>query len=177
MLRGAKVVLKPVERADVEVLAAWNQDSDQWPEVNAEPYTPKTVAQALKAYDAGEAHHADAVKVPFAIWAEDTLVGGVALWGIDLHNRRGHLGISLGPDARGKGYGSDACRVLLRYAFIDRGLHRVQLEVLDSNEAAIRAYVAAGFREDGRMREAAWVRGAFADEVYMSVLAHEFDGG
>ena len=176
MLKGSKVALRPIERADVEVMAAWGLDEELWPEVNAAPYSPRTVADVLKEYDAGESspHRSDEGRATFAVSVEQTLVGGVALWGIDLHNRRAHLGITLGPTGRGKGYGSDACRVLLRYAFVDRGLHRVQLEVLDSNAAAIRAYLAAGFQEDGRMREAAWVRGRFADELYMSVLASEF---
>ena len=173
MLRGAKVVLRAVERDDVEVLAGWAQDYDTWPQVTDKPYVPKTVADTLRAFDAegSEDYRATGKHVPFAITAADQLVGGVALWDIDLHNRCGHLGISLGPDFRGLGYGSDACRVLLRYAFVDRGLHRVQLEVLADNTTALTSYRAVGFVEEGRMRESAWVTGAFVDEVYMSVLA------
>jgi RimJ/RimL family protein N-acetyltransferase len=133
----------------------------------------------VKAFDEDEesAYRAGDAFVPFAITVDDELVGACNLWGIDLHNRRTHLGIGLGPEFRGRGYGTDACRVLLRYAFVDRGLHRVQLEVLASNAAAIRVYEKAGFVTDGRMRESAWVRGAFVDEVYMSVLASEWTGG
>lgn len=169
------MVLRAIERADVEVLAGWAQDYDRWPQVNVKPYAPETVADTLRAYDSdgSDRFRPGATHVPFAITVDDVVVGSVALWGIDLHNRCGHLGISLGPDFRGKGYGSDACRVLLRYAFVDRGLHRVQLEVLADNEAALRSYRAAGFVEDGRMRESAWVTGSFVDEVYMSVLAPE----
>ena len=76
----------------------------------------------------------------------DELVGSIALWGIDQYNRGGHLGITIGPSYRGKGYGTDACRVLLRFAFVDRGLHRVQLETLSSNLAGQRAYEKAGFK-------------------------------
>lgn len=97
------------------------------------------------------------------------------LHGIDRHNMNGGLGITLLPAARGRGLGPDAIRVLLRYAFRDRGLHRVQLEVLADNAPAIAAYRRVGFVEDGRRREAAWVDGRFVDEVVMSVLAHEWD--
>ena len=173
MIRGDKVLLRPVERDDVAVLAGWAQDYETWPQVNEGPYAPTSVADALRDYDApaSDSRRASADKVPFAIAVDGQLAGGIALWGIDLHNRRAHLGISLGPEFRGKGYGSDACRVLLRYAFVDRGLHRVQLEVLADNEPALRSYRAAGFREDGRLRESAWVRGSLVDEVIMSVLA------
>ena len=173
MLNGDKVLLRPLERDDVGVLAGWAQDYETWPQVNEGPYAPTSVADALRDYDApgSDSRRASATVVPFAIDVDDELVGSIALWGIDLHNRRGHLGIGLGPSHRGKGYGRDAIGVLLRYAFVDRGLHRVQLEVLADNERALRSYRAAGFREDGRLRESAWVMGSLVDEVIMSVLA------
>ena len=176
MLKGKKVTLRAIEREDVALLAAWAQDHDMWPQVNYRPYEPQTVADALRDFDAPDSTRwrPRAEGMPFAIVVGEELVGSVALWGIDQHNRRAHLGISLGPDFHGKGYGSDACRVILSYAFVDRGLHRVQLEVLASNEQAIRAYVAAGFVEEGRTRESAWVTGEMVDEVFMSVLATEW---
>jgi len=177
VLAGEKVLLRAVERADVETLAGWDDSHDTWPEVNWHPYKPRTTADVLAEYDAGSTdspYRASDKSVPFAVVVDGELVGCVTLWGIDLHNRRAHLGIGLGPEHRGKGYGTDACRALLHYAFVDRGLHRVQLETLATNEAGLRAYRAAGFVEEGRTRESGWVRGGFVDEVIMSVLAHEW---
>lgn len=173
MLRGEKVVLRPIERDDVEQIAGWEGDPEIWPQTSTLPYTPKSVADVLRDYDVegSELLRSTDTEAPFAVTVDGELIGTVSLWGIDVHNRRGHLGITLGPDARGKGYGRDACRVLLGYAFRDRGLHRVQLEVLADNERALRAYAAAGFVEEGRMRDSAWVHGRFVDEVYMSVLS------
>jgi RimJ/RimL family protein N-acetyltransferase len=171
MLRGDRVVLRAVRRDDVPLLHAWEHDHDEWPLVSDRPYVPCLLDDALRKFDEGELWRPDDDAVPFAVAADDGLVGHVMLYGIDTFNRRAHLGIGLGPEARGKGYGSDACRVLLRYAFVDRGLHRVQLEVLADNEPALRSYRAAGFVEDGRMRESAWVSGGFVDEIYMSALA------
>jgi RimJ/RimL family protein N-acetyltransferase len=173
VLRGEHVVLRAVERDDVPQLHAWGRDHAEWTRVSAAAYQPRTLGDELKAYDEGKTWRADDKRVPFAVEVAGALVGSVALWGIDLHNRHAHLGIGLGPDARGKGYGSDTCRVLLRYAFSDRGLHRVQLEVLASNEEAIRAYRAVGFVEEGRTRDSGWVEGGFEDEVIMSVLSTE----
>lgn len=179
MLQGELVVLRGVERDDIPQLHAWDTAHDTWPEVNWSPYVPKSLDDVLKAYDGDEesTFRAGDAFVPFAVTVGEELVGSVTLWGIDLHNRRAHLGIGLGPEHRGKGYGTDACRVLLRYAFVDRGLHRVQLEVLADNAPAIRAYEKAGFVVDGVMRESAWVRGRFVDEVYMSVLTGAIAGG
>ncbi len=173
MLTGELVTLRPIEREDVPQLHAWDQDHDTWPESSTHPYRPTSLVDTVAAYDAREpsSFRASDTTVPLAVAVADVLVGTVCLWGIDMFNRRAHLGISLGPDHRGKGYGTDACRVLVRHAFVDRGLHRVQLEVLASNLGAIRAYEKAGFRRDGVLRESGWVRGSLVDEVVMSVLA------
>lgn len=173
MLTGELVTLRAIERDDIEVLHGIDMAYATWPELNYTPYAPKSLDEVLKAFDGDDesSYRGSEAFVPFAIVVDDEVVGMCCFWGIDLHNRRAHLGIGLAEEHRGKGIGTDATRVMLHYGFVDRGLHRVQLEVLATNAAAIRSYVKAGFREDGRMRESAWVRGEFVDEVYMSVVA------
>ena len=174
VLRGERVVLRAIERNDVELLHEWGGDPTTWALTSAHAWTPQSTADALKDYDEGKRWRASDSGVPFAVEAEGRLAGSVSLWAIDTLSRNGHLGISLGPHARGRGWGSDACRVLLRYAFLHRGLHRVQLEVLADNAAAVRAYEAVGFVHEGRRRESAWVDGVFVDELVMSVLQREW---
>jgi RimJ/RimL family protein N-acetyltransferase len=173
VLAGELVTLRAIERDDIEVLHGIDMAYTSWPEINYSPYAPKSLDEVLKDYDGDEesSYRGSDAFVPFAIVVGDEVVGTCCFWGIDLHNRRAHLGIGLGEEHRGKGIGTDATRVMLHYAFVDRGFHRVQLEVLATNTAAIRSYEKAGFREDGRMRESAWVRGGFVDEIYMSVLS------
>jgi RimJ/RimL family protein N-acetyltransferase len=174
VLRGRSVLLRSVERDDVAQLHEWASDPTTWGQTSAAPWTPRPVAEAQKWFDAGERWATTDRDVPFAVEADGALAGSASLWGIDTLSRSGHLGISLGPHARGRGWGSDACRVLLEYAFLLRGLHRVQLEVLATNAAAVRAYEAAGFVHEGRRRESAWVDGEFVDELFMGVLEPEW---
>jgi RimJ/RimL family protein N-acetyltransferase len=65
-------------------------------------------------------------------------------------------------------------RVLCRYGFEVRGMHRMQVETLASNAAMIRAATRAGFTREGILRQAAWVTGAFEDEVILGQLASEW---
>ena len=176
MLRGEKVVLRALQRAEVETVAAWEQEPETWRLAEDVPLVPKTTADALKAYDEGRAWRADDTYVPFLVDVGGDPVGRVSLWGIDLHNRSAHVGITMSPGARGKGYGTDALRVMLGYAFDDRGLHRVQLETLATNAPGLACYRRAGFVEEGRLREHAWVAGRFVDTVVMGVLAAERRG-
>lgn len=174
MLRGRTVLLRSIERDDVAQLHEWTSDPATWGLTAAAPWAPRTVTEAQKRFDDGERWAVSDTAVPFAVEAEGALAGSVSLWGIDTLARSGHLAISLGPHARGRGWGSDACRVLLGYAFRLRGLHRVQLEVLADNAAAVRAYEAVGFVHEGRRRQSAWVDGAFVDELFMGVLEPEW---
>jgi RimJ/RimL family protein N-acetyltransferase len=109
--------------------------------------------------------------------ATGALAGEALLWGIDLHNRAAHIGISLRPAFRGRGLGADVVRVLCRYGFAIRGLHRLQAETLSTNNAMIQAANRAGFTREGTLRRAAWVDGEFADEVILGLLAAEWKAG
>ncbi|MFJ8911935.1 GNAT family N-acetyltransferase [Amycolatopsis sp. NPDC102389] len=98
-------------------------------------------------------------------------VGEVVLSGIDEDNRSGAFRIALtGPEVFGKGYGTEATKLLLDYAFDVVGLHRVSLEVFDYNPRAQRVYEKAGFVREGIQREALWWDGEWHDVVTMAVL-------
>ena len=80
----------------------------------------------------------------------------------------------LGREYIGRGYGSDATRVMVDYGFREMGLHRIQLSVISFNRAGIRAYEKAGFIEEGRHRESVLHDGRWYDDVLMSILDHEW---
>jgi RimJ/RimL family protein N-acetyltransferase len=108
---------------------------------------------------------------------DDELVGEAMLWGVDTHNREAHLGMSLRPFFRGQGLGSDVVATLCRYGFVVRGLHRLQVDTLATNEPMIRASTRSGFVLEGTRRLAAWVNGEFLDEVLLGLLASEWHQG
>lgn len=70
----------------------------------------------------------------------------------------------------GRGYGSDAMKTALRFAFLELNLLRVSLTVFEYNPRAIRAYEKAGFRHEGRMRGALLKDGKRWDMLYMGIL-------
>jgi RimJ/RimL family protein N-acetyltransferase len=81
------------------------------------------------------------------------------------------MGIGLGErEDWNKGYGTDAVRLILRYAFLELNLHRVSLSVFEYNLRAQRAYEKAGFRVEGRMRGALNRENRRWDEIFMGVL-------
>ena len=102
------------------------------------------------------------------------LIGAVRLDNVDLEDRRASLAIGMvDPDAMDKGYGTEAIRLVLGFAFKTLNLHRVSLRVLAYNQRAIRAYEKCGFRVEGRERQTAYVDGHWHDDVIMGILENE----
>ena len=84
------------------------------------------------------------------------------------------LGITIGPNFWNRGYGQDSIRVLLKYLFMDMAAHRVELEVLDFNSRAIQCYKKCGFLEEGKRRETCFSYGSYRDVIIMGILSKEF---
>ena len=97
-------------------------------------------------------------------------IGNIYLRDIDWISRHGELHAFIAvPDCRGKGYGTEATRQLLRHAFCDLGLLRVFLHVLADNEAAIAVYSRCGFTVEGRLRQHAFKEGESRDVLVMGI--------
>lgn len=114
--------------------------------------------------------------VNFAVETSDAeYLGGVGLMHIDHRNRSAELGIMIGrPEEWGKGLGTEAAVLMLRYGFEELNLHRIHLRVYDYNARAIRSYVKVGFVDEGRLRDAHFRHGAWHAVVLMGILADEF---
>lgn len=99
------------------------------------------------------------------------LIGWVQVAGINSVHRSAELGIRIGNESdRNRGYGQEALRLTLDFCWRHLNLNRVHLTVLHHNARAIRAYKAAGFRQEGRLRKVAFIDGAWADVAVMAAL-------
>lgn len=105
---------------------------------------------------------------------DQTLVGLVQLVAINRVYRNAELRIRLAPDQLGKGYGTEATRLLCAHGFDDLNLHRIYLHVRAKNPRAIRCYEKVGFQVEGTLREHCYVDGAYDDFVVLGVLRDEF---
>jgi RimJ/RimL family protein N-acetyltransferase len=103
------------------------------------------------------------------------LIGLTTFSNLDPDNGSVTFHISIGEaDAWGQGYGTEATELMLQLAFERIGLHRVALSVFSFNERAVRSYQKAGFRLEGRAREAIVREGTPFDELTMGILAPEW---
>ena len=117
----------------------------------------------------------DALAYSIVELASGRLVGFTTFSALDGDNGSVMFHITIGErDAWGRGLGTEATQLMLQHAFERLGLHRVGLAVFSYNTRAIRAYEKAGFRVEGRLREAIQRQGEFFDEVQMGILAGEW---
>jgi RimJ/RimL family protein N-acetyltransferase len=177
VLIGHLVGLRESRREDVEALFALDADAEHVSLADTHPFRPRSLASRQAEYDK-RLTEPDQESAFFTVQRLDdeagAAIGEVGLWGIDLHNRSAHVGISLLPKARGQGLGRDAIEVICRYGFEIRGLARLSLETLAVNAAMQATATACGFVEEGRLRSNAWYLGRRVDEVLYGLLAEEW---
>jgi RimJ/RimL family protein N-acetyltransferase len=168
VLTGDRIILAPVRDDDLPDLFRWINDRES--ALLSAPYRPVHGQDHRAWFDAIRVRE-DAVVFGIRTLFDDRLVGTCQLVGIDRRARSAELRIRLGDeDARGRGLGAEAVELLLRHAFDDLNLRRVSLQVLATNERAVGTYEKAGFEHEGRLREAAYVDGAYVDVLLLARL-------
>ena len=101
-------------------------------------------------------------------------VGSVYIRDIDRNHNKAEYGIFIGEeDARGKGIGSQAATLMLRYCFKELKLHRLFLRVFADNKQAIRSYEKAGFVQEAYLKDDVRIQGAYRDIVLMGMINPE----
>ena len=175
MLEGVLVNLRAIERTDAEHVHRWRNDREVTYTLGRRymmplPYVESWVEQFAATPGGFENAH-------FTIETKDgRVIGDTGLFGVSAENREAYLGMMIGEkDCWSRGYGSDALRTLLRFAFQEMNLNRVALHVFDFNPRAIASYRKCGFAEEGRMRQAMYRDGEFHDIVMMGLLREEFE--
>lgn len=104
------------------------------------------------------------------------LIGSCQLNNLNLVHRHAELQIRIADDEnRGKGLGSDAVRMLLRFAFKDLNFNRVFLNVFATNSRAIRAYEKIGFLREGELKQHVFIDGNYLNVVVMAVLREDYE--
>lgn len=174
MIQGKKVLLRPVEEADLGLMVEMINDPEIAHLVGGFSF-PISMAEQREWFKRSMADKGT------QRWIVQTLegeaIGLTGLWQIDWHNRHAMTALKLaGPNIRGKGYGTDAIFALMSYAFYQVGLNRLWGEILPFNVGSYKAYVEkCGWKVEGVYRQHVFRDGAFQDQLRVGILKSDFD--
>jgi RimJ/RimL family protein N-acetyltransferase len=171
-LTGKRVILRPIREDDAEALLAGtsNLTTRRLTGTQAE-----FTLEQIQHYIRNRANQDDRATFIITLPDDDTPRGEIVLMDID-DNRSASLRIGLFRDEDfGKGYGTEALRLVLDYGFGTLNLHRIGLDVFDFNPRAIHVYEKLGFKREGVQRDALFYDGEFHDSIVMGILEDEWD--
>lgn len=170
-LQGSKVNLRPGIDSDYFLLYKWYNDK----ELNrlAGWSNSKATMEKLK-YNMSKSFGYDPMNL--MIEAKDgTPIGTIQLYDFNEQDKSCKLGIRIGDrDYWSRGYGEDAVKTLLEYAFMKIDIFRVTLKVYEYNGRAVRCYLKCGFQNEGRTRQSANIDGKYYDEIIMGALKSDY---
>lgn len=170
---GRKVSLQRPRPDELPAVMRWYTD----PEIaRLTRYQTRPMAPAeIERFFHGRLLSPDALAYTIHELAARKPVGFTTFSSLDADNGSVLFHITIGErDAWGRGLGTETTELMLAHAFERLALHRVGLSVFSFNTRAIRAYEKAGFRVEGRVREAIRRDGRHWDEIQMGVLRDEW---
>ena len=177
ILKGSLIRLAAVDHEELaKAYAAWNQDTEltRLMDTRARLHSIK----AIKEFFEKETLEPSPASHYFSIRAldDDRLLGDINFdvinsWG----SRDAFVGIGIGSRADwGRGYGTDAMRLIVQYGFIELNLQRVSLALHSYNDRALKSYKKVGFKVEGTLRQDTLREGRRTDGIFMGILRDEW---
>jgi aminoglycoside 6'-N-acetyltransferase len=174
MIRGEKIDLRPLTEADLPLLTAWENDRDFQSAFNWFGLGP---AGALAREFARDGILAADHGLLVIVARDGAVIGELSyrqvVYGPNQGSRAYQIGLTIAPEQRGRGYGSEAQRLAAAYLLETYPVMRVEASTDSTNSAEQRALEKAGFTREGLLRRAQWRAGAWHDLVVYSKLRGE----
>jgi RimJ/RimL family protein N-acetyltransferase len=180
LFTGQKICLAPIDyEKDPEFESKWTHDAEYMRMLYLEPMRPLTPTQIKKKYEKIEKKMAESKSLLYftiRCLEDDRLIGFVRLYWIEWTNGNGIIEIGIGDSKdRRQGYGSEAIKLLLRYAFAEMNLFRLAAIIPEYNQVALHVFAEAGFVEEVRRRQALNRDGRRWDLIHLGILREEWE--
>lgn len=162
------IYLRLMTKDDTDLIVSWrNCDSVRRNFIYQELFTRESHENWIRT----KVETGQVVQMIICDMATDMPLGSVYIRDIDRQHSKAEYGIFIGEEAaRGRGVGTAAAGLMLRYCFEEEKLHRIYLRVLSGNEAAKRSYEKAGFAVEGILRDDVCLNGEYRDVIWMAIV-------
>ena len=167
----AGIYLRLMTSEDTDRIVAWrNKDAVRKNFIYQEPFT----REGHESWIRNQVETGHVVQMIICDAVSDRPLGSVYIRDIDRKNCKAEYGIFIGEeDARGRGVGTAAAKLMLEYCFQEERLHRVYLRAFASNLQAVRSYEKAGFEREGLLKDDVCIDGEYRDIVWMAACLKE----
>lgn len=166
---AAGIYLRLMTAADTDMIVEWrNKDAVRKNFIYQKLFT----REGHESWIRNKVETGQVVQMIICDAASDRPLGSVYIRDIDREHNKAEYGIFIGEDdARGRGVGTAAAKLMLRYCFEEEGLHRIYLRALASNLQAVRSYEKAGFVREGLLRDDVRIDGKYCDIQWMAAVS------
>jgi len=174
-ITGENIYLSPYHPDDAEIYTKWLNDRSvtdglgdtgmQFNLVNEKQWLEDTLKKGEPA-------------LAIVLAETDRLIGSIGLFEIKQTHGTATVGLFIGEAAdRGKGYGTEALKLFVGYAFGVWNLRNIMLMVYEFNQNAVKSYLKAGFKEFGRRRKAYYLDNKYYDIIFMDITRDDWYNG
>lgn len=176
MYTGKLVRLREYRKEDIPLAQQFLNDRETRSLLNPSIVYPYTLADEEKWFEKNSANN-DVYSFAVETLDKGRYIGGCGINSVDWKARVAEIGIFIGDkNFWGKGYGTDAMEVLIRFCFEQMNMNKVSLHVFSYNERARLCYEKCGFTMEGTLRQEIYANGQYHDDIVMGLLRSEWDG-
>ena len=173
MLQGTQTILRAVEKEDVDTIKEWLADPELLHALGARPIPlasvdPEKLPEQFRLRDG---------RILAVVSKDKHMLGLVAFGNLHEQNRSASIMVLIGDRGEwNRGYGSDALRTAVRFAFEDLNLNCVEAHIPQFNSRGLRVFEKVGFSPEGTLRGRFFGRGKYWDVVVASALRDGWTG-
>ena len=173
---GKRVMLREYQTGDLSALREWVNEAQTTRYLSSNYWCAQSQTDSESFLNNMMQGSKFAYNFVIADARDERYLGQLDIFRVNWQLRQGEIGMVIGlPENRGKGYGTEALKLLQDFAFGTLGLERLELEVALPNESAHRCYQKVGFVDEGVRRHAFFCEGQFCDLAMMSMLKSEYE--
>ncbi|MBC1461933.1 GNAT family N-acetyltransferase [Listeria welshimeri] len=174
LFQSNRIQLRSLSEDDASSFSKWSEDGEYLRGLDtdfAKPRSTEFYKNQIQSFE----DSSDIIQFGIYVPQDQLLIGFISLHSIEWNNQIAFMAIGIGEaEYRKNGYGSEAIQLLLKYAFYELNLHKVELDVISNNDTAIFCYRKNGFETEGVAKEAIRRDNQRFDKIYMGILARNW---
>lgn len=170
-----RLILRPLKQEDSEGLFRIFSDPEVTRYLEITPLKFASEGKALLEYFNGQLERKSGVRWGIERKQDGVLLGTCGFHSVELWVFKAELSYDIGRPYWGQGIVPEAARALLRHAFGEMGMNRIQSSVIPEAAASAKVLEKLGFHREGVLRETGYWKGRFWDKVTYSLLKREWE--